>query len=43
MVCGQGSEHGRGYQFFPWISTDESTGTVNIVYYDTKQISYSSA
>jgi hypothetical protein len=24
-----------GHQFFPWISTDESTGTVNIVYYDT--------
>jgi hypothetical protein len=26
-----------GHQFFPWISTDESTGTVNIVYYDTEQ------
>lgn len=24
-----------GHQFFPWISTDASTGTVNIVYYDT--------
>ena len=24
-----------GHQFFPWISTDGSTGTVNIVYYDT--------
>jgi hypothetical protein len=24
-----------GHQFFPWISTDTSTGTVNIVYYDT--------
>jgi hypothetical protein len=24
-----------GHQFFPWISTDESTGTVNIVYYNT--------
>ena len=26
---------GAGHQFFPWISTDESTGTVNIVYYNT--------
>jgi len=26
-----------GHQFSPWISTDESTGTVNIVYYDTEQ------
>lgn len=24
-----------GLQFFPWIATDDSTGTVNIVYYDT--------
>jgi hypothetical protein len=24
-----------GHQFFPWISTDDSTGTVNIVYYNT--------
>lgn len=24
-----------GHQFFPWISTDSSTGTVNIVYYNT--------
>jgi len=24
-----------GHQFFPWISTDVSTGTVNIVYYNT--------
>ena len=24
-----------GHQFFPWISTDASTGTVNIVYYNT--------
>jgi hypothetical protein len=24
-----------GHQFFPWISTDTSTGTVNIVYYST--------
>jgi len=24
-----------GHQFFPWISTDTSTGTVNIVYYNT--------
>ena len=26
-----------GHQFFPSISTDDSTGTVNIVYYDTEQ------
>jgi hypothetical protein len=26
-----------GHQFFPAISTDDSTGTVNIVYYDTEQ------
>ena len=26
-----------GHQFFPWISTDVSTGTVNIVYYNTSQ------
>jgi hypothetical protein len=25
-----------GHQFMPWISTDDSTGTVNIVYYDTE-------
>jgi hypothetical protein len=25
-----------GHQFLPWISTDDSTGTVNIVYYDTE-------
>ena len=24
-----------GHQFFPWISTDASTGTVNIAYYNT--------
>lgn len=24
-----------GHQFFPWISTDNSTGTVNIAYYNT--------
>ncbi len=24
-----------GHQFFPWISTDASTGTVNLVYYNT--------
>jgi hypothetical protein len=24
-----------GHQFFPWIATDASTGTVNIVYYNT--------
>jgi hypothetical protein len=26
-----------GHQFFPSVSTDDSTGTVNIVYYDTEQ------
>jgi hypothetical protein len=25
-----------GHQFFPWISNDDSTGTVNIVYFDTE-------
>ncbi len=25
-----------GHQYLPWISTDDSTGTVNIVYYDTE-------
>src|SRR5437868_4940737 len=24
-----------GHQFFPWISTDASTGTINIAYYNT--------
>jgi hypothetical protein len=31
-----GVNTGEGHQFFPWISTDDSTGTVNIVYYDTE-------
>jgi hypothetical protein len=29
-----------GHQFFPWISTDTSTGTVNIVYYNTSPDSF---
>jgi hypothetical protein len=29
-----------GHQFFPWISTDASTETVNIVYYNTSRDSF---
>jgi len=29
-----------GHQFFPWICTDTSTGTVNIVYYNTSPDSF---
>jgi hypothetical protein len=29
-----------GHQFFPWISTDTSTSTVNIVYYNTSPDSF---